>query len=460
MVNKNKFVILFYAYFLNLFSKAADIVFFLYVVKLLVKEDMGVFNTTMSVSACLYVLLNGGFVESALREIAGHQTNIKDIVKKCLASRIVLIIILYSVLGASYKLEWFDDNVFFTYVFYGATFQIITWVQNLYVSALKASDRQNKANLIVSIDSTIKLLLILVVSSLYDVDLIMLWQITIAAKLITVAFPMVKSIINLNVLSIQIKNDYFVLLGQGQFIAITIFTLAQNRLDWMLIAAYLDQESVATYSVANRFYEIIIFVVGIGSTTIYPWICKSINEKESNKDSKNIGFLNKIQLYLGLVIISLAIEVFPYVNVLMWESKYTDVNDILRYILPCLILAITNMKLYYEILAKRMERYIIPIALLSTLCQSIFNIYSINRFGINGAIGGMWLLNALNVILFTLLLNNFKLPVKKYFFGDIGLSYLLSFTLLYACIYLTENLIFTCTFAAIIGVSYEWKKLV
>lgn len=428
-----------WAYALNILSKFFDIVFFFFVVKVLGRDELGVYNTVMAVAAFFYIVLNGGLVESTLREVAEKSVRLIDVVKQAGVYRLIILFVVFLLYMFVYDFQKkFYPNIL-KYICYGIFYQVLIFGQNLCISKLKASGSQNLGNLFIALDSFFKIFIILIFVQYQTVDLLNLWQIVILSKfsvifgLVFVAF---KEVEFSNSKIQYAKSEYFIHIGQAYFMLIGFFTLAQNRFDWMIIAALMDESSVATYSVANRFYEIVIFVAGISATTIYPWVCKQKNAKTDKSEENKVVFIRKMQLIFGVSTIFISIQSYAYVNEIFWDGRYQEVNDVLKMLLPCLVLAISNMNFYYEILAARKEKLILPVSLASTLSQAVFNLFSVKYFGVNGAVMGMWVLNIINIFLYYLVLNGVNLSFKDLFADLIVKRCFFSIFILIFCVYL------------------------
>jgi O-antigen/teichoic acid export membrane protein len=445
--NKYKTIIL--AYGLNIFAQLCDIVFFLLLVRLLVKLDVGLFNTVMALSGIAYVLLNGGLLETSFRGIAEGKIHISNTIYRGLPLRIVLLglVAVVLVIGRSY---WGINVSYYHFLPLSIIYLILLLWQGLYIGWLKASNKQNQANVILLTEALLKLSFLVVLVNQQYIGPIWVLLIYIAGK---------SAIIATSLLDVNFRNDltseyagiewaYHLYNGQGFFLLIAGLTMMQNRLDWLLLGHFLDQSTVATYAVTNKFYEIILFVLGIGANTIYPWLLKLQNDIDNEQNKINILF--RIQFYIAFIAVPIAILLFPYVNTWIWHGRYSEVESMLRLLLPCVILAVTNIKLYYQVLAQHKERYIVRFTVAITLLQALFNYFMIPLYGIQAAIIGMWILNAMNIVVFVVIVNPLAWSIKQLLIGDFGRSLLLAVLLLLGG-YWASNLVLAISTAVIVA---------
>lgn len=455
MITENKNKTIFFAYLYNISAKFADILFFLLVVKYLTKDDVGLFNTIMAASGFFYILLSGGLIESAFREMAEKKQSLIDVFRKSWKLRAVIVLLTLTILASIIFFE--STSEILISVLYAFFFQVASFLQNLMFSWLKASDRQSTANALILLESLLKLICIVYFILFKDLEIVYLWGAIFGCKLcmLFVAFFMTNLKMGKKLFTTE-KSKYLCYEGQTFFLFLTFLTLLQNRLDWFLIGFYLDQEDVAIYSVANRFYEIIIFILGVGATTIYPWLCKFQRSDKDENEMNNIDRLFRFQMYIAIAVIPITTVFFPIINNYVWDGRYNEVGRVLALLLPCLLLAVTNMKLYYQILAARGEKYILIFSLVTTFVQAIFNFFAIKVWGINGAIMGMWLLNGLNVIIYSILVSDYKLTYSGNLLSNGLISFIMAFGLLVFCGLLPPMILLTLCFIIIIAI-FIWE---
>lgn len=389
------------AYVLNLLSKLADIAYFLILVRIIGKSEVGAYNALMSYSAFLYLVLDAGLVEASLREYAQRKATLGHVLRRCLLPRVGILAALAAALLLFPQTARLVGGLEFAC--YAILYQAAFLACSLGIAYLRAHGLQERANVALAGESLARFAVVIGLLSMGQSDLRTIWWLTVAAKLLgllLVIWPILQSRGQQSTAPAPLASAGWMLFGsQKYFMAIALLTLMQTRLDWLMVSLFFDETTLASYSVANRFYEMIIFVVGIGITTMYPWLCR--NNAEGNADHR-LEAMTRLQLYAGPALIVGAYIGFPFVNQYLWGGRYSEVTGYLVWLLPCVMLAIGNMKLYYDLLAARQERYILPISAISTSLQLAFNGYAIPRYGVAGAIAGMWVLNATNLLLFGL----------------------------------------------------------
>lgn len=167
---------------------------------------------------------------------------------------------------------------------------------------------------------------------------------------------------------------------------ISVLTAVQNRFDWLLVSHFISTEALATYSLANKFYEISQVLVGAALITIYPWLCRA------DTNSALIFIVMRLVLAGGAILGACGAILAPPLISILFASKYSDIG------LPVVILMLavgimaTSGVLYQLALARGHERSLLVATIITTTIQATANLWLIPRFGITGAALGMLLL--------------------------------------------------------------------
>jgi O-antigen/teichoic acid export membrane protein len=396
-MSESRWKTLLHAYWLNLGSKLAEIAYFLLLVSLLDKSELGLFNTLMSLTLFFLTLLDFGLSQATLREISQQTLDVRALVRQGTPLRALVTLIVLGMLAAAHAAgvaTLLQTQVLMLL----ALFQLFNALQSTMLAGLQGSGLQTRANQLASAEAIVKLAaLALLQWRMSPIDLL-----TVVTSLLVIKF--VFGMITWRMLPTSVPDipthsafSLRQLNGQTGFLLIALFTILQNRLDWLMVSAFMDSASVASYSVVNRYYEIALFVLGIGFTTIYPWLCRVASTRHNDRA---LQLLRQLQFLPVPLLVAAGIVAFPLINVMFWHGRYGDAIAAVDLLLPCAGLAVGNMMIYYDLMAQRHEKKLLYICVVSTVLQALFNAWAIPRFGINGAIAGMWLMNFANLLLF------------------------------------------------------------
>jgi len=396
-MSESRWKTLLHAYWLNLGSKLAEIAYFLLLVSLLDKSELGLFNTLMSLTLFFLTLLDFGLSQATLREISQQTLDVRALVRQGTPLRALVTLIVLGMLAAAHAAgvaTLLQTQVLMLL----ALFQLFNALQSTMLAGLQGSGLQTRANQLASAEAIVKLAaLALLQWRMSPIDLL-----TVVTSLLVIKF--VFGMITWRMLPTSVPDipthsafSLRQLNGQTGFLLIALFTILQNRLDWLMVSAFMDSASVASYSVVNRYYEIALFVLGIGFTTIYPWLCRVASTRHNDRA---LQLLRQLQFLPVPLLVAAGIVAFPLINVMFWHGRYGDAIAAVDLLLPCAGLAVGNMMIYYDLMAQRHEKKLLHICVVSTVLQALFNAWAIPRFGINGAIAGMWLMNFANLLLF------------------------------------------------------------
>jgi len=401
-MSERRWETLLHAYWLNLGSKGAEIAYFLLLVSLLEKSELGLFNTLMSLALLFLTAIDFGLSQSTLREIAQHNIDVRELLRRCIPARVgATAIAIGAVMAVS--ATGFASMLQTQVLILLALFQLANALQSTMLAALQGQGFQTRSNQLASAEAIVKLAMLVLLQWLVPVvDLL-----SIVASLVIIKFAfalltwmLLPPLPNAIVMSLRGRHSVLnpvQLEGQLGFLGIALFTILQNRLDWLMVSAFMDSVSVATYSVVNRYYEILLFALGIGFTTIYPWLCRVA---ATRRQDRALQLLRQLQFLPVPLLVAAGIVAFPLVNLLFWHGRYDDAVDAVGLLLPCAGLAVGNMMIYYDLMAQRHENILLRLCVTSTVLQALFNAWAIPRFGIEGAIIGMWLMNVVNLLLF------------------------------------------------------------
>jgi len=441
-MSERRWKTLLHAYWLNLGSKGAEIAYFLLLVSLLGKSELGLFNTLMSLTLLFLTALDFGLSQATLREIAQHTIDVRALLRRSIPTRVIATIVaIGAVMVAS--VTGYATILQAQVLILLALFQLANALQSIMLAALQGQGMQTRSNQLASAEAIVKLAMLALLK--WMVPIVDLLSIVASLAVIKIVFsaltwtllpPLPEAATKSPSSRYSIWNP--IQLGdQLGFVGIAVFTILQNRLDWLMVSAFMDSVSVASYSVVNRYYEILLFALGIGFTTIYPWLCRIA---ATRRQDRTLQLLRQLQFLPVPLLVAAGIFAFPLVNELFWQGRYDDAVDAVGWLLPCAGLAVGNMMIYYDLMAQRHENVLLRLCVTSTVLQALFNVWAIPRLGIHGAIIGMWLMNFANLLLFAIAARKRIYDVRETAF-TIAVATAISVTLLLAFQFISAALL-------------------
>jgi O-antigen/teichoic acid export membrane protein len=168
---------------------------------------------------------------------------------------------------------------------------------------------------------------------------------------------------------------------------VNFFTIIQNRLDWLLVSGMISTLALASYSLANKVYEILQLIIGVSLQTVYPWLCR---DKADERTS--LLLLVRLVIAAGAMLGLGGLFISPVLIRLIFGNKFTEVE------LPAMILMLSASMIaasgvfYHLALAKGLESKLLLITIIATLVQLVSNLYLIPKLGVTGAALGMLVL--------------------------------------------------------------------
>lgn len=169
--------------------------------------------------------------------------------------------------------------------------------------------------------------------------------------------------------------------------AISALTAAQNRLDWLLVSRFISTEALATYSLANKFYEISQVVVGVAVTTIYPWLCRATADNEGL-----YSILLRVIVVGGVMLGVGGVVLAPPLIGALFGDKYAGIDTPVQILMLAVGFMAASGVLYTLALARGRERPLLVIAIVTTTVQFACNWWLIPKLGVAGAALGMLIL--------------------------------------------------------------------
>jgi O-antigen/teichoic acid export membrane protein len=168
------------------------------------------------------------------------------------------------------------------------------------------------------------------------------------------------------------------------FTILGILAVIQKRLDWLLVYGWLSAAELANYAVAYRLYEMIQGILGIGYGMIYVWLCRVGPGEQSDR----LLSLARVTMFGGVCISWAGVLAGPEALRLLWGMKYASAELLVRLLLGTATLSAIIGLFYYIILIEGREARLLPIAVVATSLQVLFDLMAIPTMGVLGAAFG------------------------------------------------------------------------
>ncbi|MBQ0719269.1 MAG: oligosaccharide flippase family protein [Gammaproteobacteria bacterium] len=392
-----------YAYLLNIAGKLADIVYFVLLVGAMSKSQLGLVNTLLAASAFAYLFVDLGLVQASLRHYSRQLEAPARLLRGGLSYRLLIFIVLM-VLSALVPLHDSSSSLIFTALGY----QLASFFTAYSMSWLRGGHRQTIANLLVCTESVLRLVLLwLVLRSFETISAQHLLLGLLFVKLVFMLISVVKVYRysqHMEASSAACGKGVFLVAGQATFFSISLITVIQNRVDWLLVSYWGGLAKTADYSVANRLYEIVLFILGIGFSTMYPWLCRlGQGPDKTIADARGLTLAQYALLACSPIVVAVTLAIFPLINKFVWSGEYLESIAFLKILMPCVVISTANILLYHQLLAANSERAVFKVSVIATILQVMVNIFLIRKMGGSGAVAGMWVLNTINLALYAYL---------------------------------------------------------
>ena len=278
------------AYLTSFLAQACELGFNILVFGQLSVGDVGTYGLIMSIVTFLIFALDLGLNPTILRGFSQQKIAFREALLGSAALRIpVVILAIISV---------------FTWIYYSPAVSAKEWLplvlamvtsilliqRTLAISWLRAYDKQTIANAILLLYPLGKFASGLLLMKLHRFNLVYFFGaiLVIEGLITTLAYwstgklkpqriavqPFSRGFIKQAVLALWKPGIFFSLIG--------LCTVLQNRLDWMLVYAYVSKTELAYYSLANKIYELFNAYIGIATVTLFPWLCKIVQVEDNN----------------------------------------------------------------------------------------------------------------------------------------------------------------------------------
>ena len=383
-----------FAYLFGLSSQGIEVFFFFLMFKYFTVEEIGLFSWAMAAAAFFAVFMDLGQNQILVREFSKGNLSVREAFNGTALFRLPLLI-----LGLLIVNFWF---IFYSpamdrywIILLSCMIQLLMMAEAFFKSWLSGNSRQNIANALDFSISAGRILVILVlifmlqkVSVFYLFSALLVMHVAIVVVSCLVTFREYKRIGTSGPGGPAANGSVakMFMLPSLIFGFMAVFTVVQNRLDWLMISHYISETELAHYSLANKFYEVFLAVFGIAARTAYPWMCR---------EDGNAGSDSRLSLYINLIVVTgtvtpLLIALYaPSILHLLWGEKYLSSAPVVQLLMVAASIATIAGVGYYLTLSKNGESRIMPVMVLATVAQIAVNFFLIPRYGSMGAAMGM-----------------------------------------------------------------------
>ena len=353
-------------------------------------QEIGLFSWAMATAAFFAVFMDFGQNQILVRGFSKGNLSVREAFYGTAFFRLPLLI-----LGLLIVNIWFIlyspamDRYWVLLV--SCMIQLLMMVEAFFKSWLSGNARQNIAN---SLDfcissGRISVILVLIfmfqrVSVLYLFSALLVMHVAIVAVSFFVTFREYKRVGTSKTAEGSVDGSVakmFMLPGLI-FGFMAVFTVVQNRLDWLMISHYISETELAHYSLANKFYEVFLAVFGIALRTAYPWMCR---EHESTGNDSRLSLYINLVVVTGMLVPLLIAFYAPSILHMLWGDKYQSSVPVVQLLMVAASIATIAGVGYYLIISKNGESKIMPVVVLATVIQVAANFLLIPRYGSIGA---------------------------------------------------------------------------
>lgn len=393
------------AYFMVGLSQVFELVYNYLFFNSLSVHQIGLFSWALALVLLFNVVVNMGIEPVLVRKFGQSELRLMPAFHAILLLRVPVIILGFGLVTILYRYEILRSTQYFVIVLIGG--QVICNVlDGVFKSWLQAYHRQSIVNLVVVLFSGLKLGYI---GAMYSVSWNSLYYLLIGILILRMIGSTIYSVLAYiysigNEAPSFMKSDTFKIakdLLRSGFSngGINLLGFFQNRLDWLMVSGMISTLALASYSLANKVYEIIQLVIGVSLQTIYPWLCHDNENKQSS-----LLLLVRLVILAGALLGLSGMFIFPALIKLFFGEKFLNVE------LPVMILMLASSLIassgvfYYFALSKGLESKLLLVIGITTTLQLLSNLYLIPKLGIIGAALGMFVLAVSTLMGFTILI--------------------------------------------------------
>jgi O-antigen/teichoic acid export membrane protein len=388
------------------FELAYNYLFFL----VLSIEQIGLYGWASALFMFFNVAVDMGIEPVLIRKFGQGELRLSRAFQAILLLRVPIIVLGFVLIIILYEYGLLNSNQYFVIILMGVQVIFNVW-DGVFRSWLLANNRQDFVNIINMAFSSLKLAFIGVMfffswNSLYFL-LIGILILRMIGSGIICFFTYTISLANEAATAVDVTTGQTAgeLFRAGLSLGgVNIFGIIQNRLDWLLVSGMISTPALASYSLANKLYEILQLIIGVSTRTMYPWLCR---DQEDERNS--LLFLVRLVIMVGVLLGLCGIFISPALIQLMFPNKFIAAEQPVKILMLSASMIAASAVFYHLALSKGLESKLLLIISIVTTLQFASNLYLIPQFGITGAALGMLVLAITTLTGFTILVQAEKL---------------------------------------------------
>ncbi|MFH0808990.1 MAG: oligosaccharide flippase family protein [Pseudomonadota bacterium] len=371
-------------------AQLLEMLFYYFLFRLLAVEEVGFYSWVMAVMTFFGLSLDLGMRQVLVREFATGEIALGQAVRGVGLTRLPMI-----VLGLiALQLWWFlarpPAETYWVMALAGFL-QILLCAQTVFLAWLRAHQRQNMANIIEATGSLGRFLVAVVLLALCGLhSLLYLLGGLALVRCLSVAMgalaayrtkpqtPPVPTRTRSLLSRMWKVGAVFAILG--------VVSQTQARLDWLLVSSLASTAALANYALANKLYEILLLLIGISFSTIYPWLCQAT---ATEGVEAKLSLLMRLTVLGGTTAALSLLFLAPPALRLLFGHKYIAAEPVVRLMMLAASLIAPCALSYFLLIARGLEVQIVSVSLVAMAGQIVTDLLLIPRLGALGAAGGM-----------------------------------------------------------------------
>jgi O-antigen/teichoic acid export membrane protein len=344
----------------------------------------GLINWGTASGALVFYIAEGG-VETAL-VIAAKRTpmSLGRMMAAVGSIRAVTAAIALGVWGAATLFHWVDAQQATVLLLVGTGF-VLRSLQTPFTAALVVSDRQATAAVLNLSGTVVRMAALALV---WWVSLVSVPSVLVASLVGDVAGLVGLAVIcrRLTSTAADIPIRRLIQLLRRAAPAITAsqaVSIAQARVDWLLVAAFTSYASLANYSIANKALELFILAGSVFGRTALPWFVDGWNSR------KIIGSVRALLAAVSVGGLGLALAGAAVLHA-AFGDKYAGADQVIPILAALAPGLVALLIVQFAMLGKDRAIDTVIAGGAGIAVQVIFDLLAIPRLGIGGAAYGMW----------------------------------------------------------------------
>lgn len=434
----------------NFVGKVVTFIFFLVVARWYGEEVFGIVNFANSIITYFLMIASMGLQNYAIVCIAKDKQHSELLFNKVINIRIILAIISISLLFIIIPLaNIMYENKIMTLVYGGI---IITNAINIewYFNATQEMQYISKSMIIQNVSSLLILAIFYMLDiskSMYVIPLaLILGSLFASIYLLYIALKSIKYkfLFSIKETIIFIKHGF-------PFFFSGVFATINSNIDIIILGIISTNSEVGLYSSAYKIINVLIIVVTLVFTPIYPVMIELISLKKWNKLNSLMIKVKKYVYILAFPLLVGGIVLGKEIITFLFGIKYSDAGLTFKILIVYICLLYIREIYGYILTASGNQKSYMRVVSLSSAINVIMNLILIPQIGTTGAAITTLISEIINLILMKrIAYKNIPLNLKGDYFKRIVISALIMGVVAFICNKYNINLIITIVLSGIV----------